>query len=49
MVLTAHKTVARLMRYVHTDDDAMRHVAEWVASRRQLVVATCQEPNEVAP
>src|SRR3546814_1356563 len=35
MVLTAHKTVAMFMRYVHTEDDPVRQAAELVANRRK--------------
>ncbi|MBG4224487.1 tyrosine-type recombinase/integrase [Pseudomonas aeruginosa] len=38
MALTAHKTVAMFMRYVHTEDDPVRKAAELVALRRQTVV-----------
>lgn len=38
MALTAHKTVAMFMRYVHTEDDPVRRAAELVAKRRQTVV-----------
>lgn len=47
MALTAHKTVAMFMRYVHTEDDPVRKAAELVASRRKSVVGTRQEPKEV--
>ncbi|MFU3884501.1 tyrosine-type recombinase/integrase [Pseudomonas aeruginosa] len=46
MALTAHKTVAMFMRYVHTEDDPVRKAAELVASRRKSVVGTRQEPKE---
>jgi integrase len=39
MALTAHKTVAMFMRYVHTEDDPVRKAAELVANRRKTVVA----------
>jgi len=39
MALTAHKTVAMFMRYVHTEDNPVREAAELVANRRQAVVA----------
>ncbi|WP_207389738.1 tyrosine-type recombinase/integrase [Stutzerimonas kirkiae] len=39
MALTAHKTVAMFMRYVHTEDDSVRKAAELVANRRKHVVA----------
>ena len=47
MALTAHKTVAMFMRYVHTEDDPVRKAAELVASRRKSVIGMCQEPKEV--
>lgn len=37
MALTAHKTVAMFMRYVHTEDDPVRKAAELVANRRQAI------------
>ena len=39
MALTAHKTVAMFMRYVHTEDDPVRQATELVASRRKMVIA----------
>jgi len=39
MALTAHKTVAMFMRYVHTEDNPVREAAELVANRRKMVVA----------
>ena len=39
MMLTAHKTVAMFMRYVHTEDAQVRAAAELVANRRKTVVA----------
>ena len=48
MALTAHKTVAMFMRYVHTEDDPVREAAELVASRRQSIIGTRQEPKKVA-
>ncbi len=47
MALTAHKTVAMFMRYVHTEDNPVRKAVELVASRRKSVVGTRQEPKEV--
>lgn len=47
MALTAHKTVAMFMRYVHTEDDPVRKAAELVANRRKSVVGSRQEPKEV--
>jgi len=37
MALTAHKTVAMFMHYVHTEDKPVRDAAELVASRRQAI------------
>lgn len=37
MALTAHKTVAMFMRYVHTEDDPVRQAAELVANRRKII------------
>ena len=37
MALTAHKTVAMFMRYVHIEDDPVRKAAELVANRRKLI------------
>ncbi|WP_234263253.1 tyrosine-type recombinase/integrase [Hydrogenophaga sp. NFH-34] len=48
MALTAHKTVAMFMRYVHTEDDPVRKAADLVATRRKSVVSTRQGPNQVA-
>jgi integrase len=39
MQLTAHKTVTQFMRYVHTEDEAVRAAAETVASRRHVVIS----------
>lgn len=47
MVLTAHKTVAMFMRYVHTEDGPVRQAAELVANRRKNVVEA-QRGKEVA-
>ena len=38
MALTAHKTVAMFMRYVHAEDDPVRKAAELVATRRKTIV-----------
>jgi len=52
MQLTAHKTVTQFMRYVHTEDDAVRAAAETVASRRRVVCsgqrATSQPADSMA-
>jgi integrase len=37
MRLTAHKTVTRFMRYVHTEDVPVRSAAEVVAMRRKTM------------
>lgn len=37
MALTAHKTVAMFMRYVHTEDDPVRQAVELVANRRKTI------------
>lgn len=47
MALTAHKTVAMFMRYVHTEDKPVREAAELVANRRKAITGT-QRPVEVA-
>lgn len=41
MQLTAHKTVAQFMQYVHTEDDAVRAAAEKVAQLRQAALSRC--------
>ena len=46
MALTAHKTVAMFMRYVHTEDDPVRKAAELVATRRKSVVGARREPEK---
>ncbi|AEB85354.1 tyrosine-type recombinase/integrase [Alicycliphilus denitrificans] len=47
MALTAHKTVAMFMRYVHTEDDPVRQAAELVATRRQTITGARQrQPQE---
>lgn len=47
MVLTAHKTVAMFMRYVHTEDDPVRQAAELVANRRKAI-ADRQQSGEAS-
>lgn len=47
MSLTAHRTVATFMRYVHDEDDPVCKAAELVAGRRKSVVGVRQEPKEV--
>lgn len=44
MVLTAHKTVAMFMRYVHTEDKPVREAAELMASRRKTITSTKRPP-----
>ena len=46
MALTAHKTVAMFMRYVHTEDKPVRDAAELVANRRKTITGA-QRPAEV--
>ncbi len=46
MALTAHKTVAMFMRYVHTEDDPVRKAAELVANRRKLIVGARQKSEQ---
>ncbi|MCB8428056.1 integrase arm-type DNA-binding domain-containing protein [Klebsiella pneumoniae] len=46
MALTAHKTVAMFMRYVHTEDDPVRQAAELVANRRKTITGG-KRPVEV--
>ncbi|GAO21768.1 MAG: tyrosine-type recombinase/integrase [Proteobacteria bacterium] len=49
MALTAHKTVAMFMRYVHTEDKPVREAAELVASRRRAITgARRSTPAEAA-
>jgi hypothetical protein len=43
MALTAHKTVAMFMRYVHTEDDPVRKAAELVANRRKRLSWACEQ------
>lgn len=38
MALTAHKTVAMFMRYIHLEDDPVREAADKVASRRRETI-----------
>ncbi|HCI1651728.1 TPA: tyrosine-type recombinase/integrase [Pseudomonas aeruginosa] len=45
MALTAHKTVAMFMRYVHTEDAPVRQAAELVANRRKAITGK-QQPEE---
>ena len=45
MALTAHKTVAMFMRYVHTEDKPVRDAAELVAMRRTTITGA-QRPAE---
>lgn len=48
MALTAHKTVAMFMRYIHNEDDPVRSAAEMVAARRRSVV-TPDAPATIVP
>jgi len=47
MQLTAHKTVAQFMQYVHTEDDAVRAAAERVAELRRAAMHAAQ--RSIAP
>ncbi|KYC29502.1 Tyrosine recombinase [Sterolibacterium denitrificans] len=47
MALTAHKTVAMFMRYVHTEDDPVRKAAELVANRRKTITGASPRSAEV--
>lgn len=46
MALTAHKTVAMFMRYVHTEDAPVRAAAELVANRRKTITEAQHEQQE---
>ena len=48
MALTAHKTVAMFMRYVHTEDDPVRQAAELVANRRKTITGA-RRAEEIVP
>jgi integrase len=48
MMLTAHKTVAMFMRYVHTEDAPVRQAAELVANRRKTIIGTRHAVEETA-
>ncbi|ERY33664.1 tyrosine-type recombinase/integrase [Pseudomonas aeruginosa] len=48
MALTAHKTVAMFMRYVHTEDDPVRQAAELVANRRKTITGARRAEEAVA-
>ncbi len=47
MVLSAHKTVAMFMRYIHTDDAPVHQAADRVANRRKAVVGA-QRPKGIS-
>ena len=47
MALTAHKTVAMFMHYVHTEDKPVRDAAELVANRR-LAITGARRTEEMA-
>jgi integrase len=50
MALTAHKTAAMFMRYVHAEDDPVRAAAEKVANlRRETVGGIAATPPQAAP
>ncbi|ODT06514.1 MAG: integrase [Mesorhizobium sp. SCN 65-20] len=48
MALTAHKTVAMFMRYIHNEDDPVRSAADVVAARRRSVI-TPNAPVIIVP
>ncbi|MFT3719247.1 tyrosine-type recombinase/integrase [Pseudorhodoferax sp.] len=48
MALTAHKTVAMFMRYVHTEDAPVRQAADLASNRRKTVVAGRQPAQPAA-
>ncbi|WP_454688782.1 tyrosine-type recombinase/integrase [Achromobacter aloeverae] len=48
MALTAHKTVAMFMRYVHTEDKPVREAAELVANRRKKITGAHRPESEMA-
>jgi integrase len=48
MALTAHKTVAMFMRYVHTEDDPVRKAAELVANRRKTITGASRSAEVTA-
>jgi integrase len=48
MALTAHKTVAMFMRYVHTEDDPVRKAAELVANRRKTITGALRSAEATA-
>lgn len=48
MALTAHKTVAMFMRYIHNEDDPVRSAADVVAARRRSIV-TPNAPAIIVP
>lgn len=48
MALTAHKTVAMFMRYVHTEDKPVREAAELVANRRKKITGAHRLESEMA-
>jgi integrase len=48
MALTAHKTVAMFMRYVHTEDNPVREAAELVANRRKAITGVSHATEATA-
>lgn len=48
MVLTAHKTVAMFMRYVHTEDKPVRDAADLVANRRKTITGASRSAEVAA-
>lgn len=49
VALTAHKTVAMFMRYIHNEDDPVRVAADMVAARRRSVVGPRTSTLRMAP
>ena len=48
MKLTAHKTVAMFMHYVHTEDKPVRDAAELVANQRLAIAGTSRSMKVTA-
>jgi integrase len=48
MALSAQKTVAMVMRYVHTEDDPVRQAAELVANRRKTITGASRSTEAAA-
>lgn len=46
MALTAHKTVAMFMRYIHNENDPVRLAADTVAAQRRNIISGDTESDE---